>query len=196
MGLTRFCQVLTAGALLAVAQAPPEVLTDQEVARAIARADRLPEQSVCVGRAAAGHYNVCFQGPEQRIGAAATLAKESRTRLRPADVSVDMKARTWTVVVRPNRPALVDGRPVRTPFAEDLTIKSIEQPEKSMRPRNLSRVAVTWDNAVGVELKGQGLTATIEPSELPGSDLDVIVTAAGGSEHRYVLSQASRDRIH
>jgi hypothetical protein len=195
MSLTRVNPFLAAG-LLVVAQVPPEVLTDQQVARAIARADRLPEQSVCVGRAAAGQYNVCFQGPEQRIGVAATLAKESRTRLRPADVSVDMKAMTWTVVVRPNRPALVDGRPVRTPFAQDLTIKSSEQPEQSVRLRNLARVSVAWDNAVGVELKGQGLTATIDPSELPGSDLDVIVTSAEGSEHRYVLSQGSRDRIH
>jgi hypothetical protein len=106
-----------------------------------------------------------------------------------------MKARTWTVVVRPNRPALVDGRPVRTPFAEDLTIKSSEHPEQSVRLRNLARVSIAWDNAVGVELKGQGLTASIDPSELPGSDLDVIVTGPQGSEYRYVLSQASRDRI-
>jgi hypothetical protein len=102
---------------------------------------------------------------------------------------------TWTVVVRPTRPALVDGRPVRTPFAEDLTIKSSEQPEQLVRLRTLARVSVAWDNAVGVELKGQGLTATLDPSELPGSDLDVIVTSAEGSEHRYVLSQPSRDRI-
>ena len=172
-----------------------ESLTDQQVARAIARADRLADPTVCVGRNVPEEFSVCIQGPEQRVSLAAALAKQARSRLRPADVSADLKARTWTIVVRPNRPGLVNGRPVRTPLAEDLTLQVRGRPEVSLGLLNTVRVPVSWDNAVGVELKGQGLTATLDASGLPTGDLDVVVIAEGGEQRRYVLSQSARARI-
>jgi hypothetical protein len=182
--------------LLAASAAPLQgSLTDQQVARAIDRANRLTDPYVCVGRAAAAEFSVCIQGPEQRIGLAAALAKRSHRRFRPADVSADLKASTWTIVVRPNQPALVDGRSVRTPLAEDLTLQFRGRAGLSVRPLSAAPFPVAWDNAVGVTLKGQGLTATFDPSTLPAGDLDVVVIADGGTERRYLVSQSARAQI-
>lgn len=170
-------------------------LSNQQVDRAIARADRLTDRYVCVGRTKAGEFSVCLQGPEQRIGVVATLAKQAHRHFRPANVTADLKAQTWTVVVRPGEPALIDGRPVRTPLAENLTLELRGHPEVSLPPLNALQVPVSWDNAVGVSLKGQGLRATIDPSTLPGGDLDVIIIT-DGDQRRYLLSQSSRAQIH
>lgn len=188
-------RLLVAGLLVASAAPLQGSLTDQQVARAIDRADRLTDPSVCVGRTAAAEFSVCIQGPEQRIGLAAALAKRAHRRFRPADASADLKALTWTIVVRPNQPALVDGRSVRTPLAEDLTLQSRGRVELSVRPLKAAPIPVAWDNAVGVTLKGQGLTATFDPSTLPAGDLDVIIIVEGGTERRYLLSQSARARI-
>jgi hypothetical protein len=188
-------RLFVAGLLVATAAPRQGSLTDQQVARAISRADRLSDPYVCVGRSAATEFSVCIQGPEQRIGLAATLAKRARRRFRPADASADLKARTWTIIVRPNQPALVNGRSVRTPLAEDLVLQPRGQAELSIRPVNAARIPVAWDNAVGVTLKGQGLTATFDASALPEGDLDVVIIAEGGTERRYVLSQSARAQI-
>jgi hypothetical protein len=170
-------------------------LTDQQVARAIARADKLTDPYVCVGRSVAAEFSVCIQGPEQRIGLAAALAKQARRRFRPADASADLRAQTWTIVVRPNQPALVDGRPVHTPPAEDLRLQLRGHPETAVRPLNAARIPVAWDNAVGVTLKGQGLMATLDASTLPAGDLDMVVIAEGRTERLYVLSESARAQI-
>jgi hypothetical protein len=60
---------------------------------------------------------------------------------------------------------------------------------------NAAPIPVAWDNAVGVTLKGQGLTATFDPSTLPAGDLDVVIIVEGGTERRYLLSQSARARI-
>jgi hypothetical protein len=190
-----FSRLFVAG-LLVVSAAPLQgSLTDQQVARAIDRADKLTDPYVCVGRAAAGEFIVCIQGPEQRIGLAVALAKQAHRRFRPADASADLKAQTWTIVVRPNQPALVDGRSVRTPLAEDLTLQLRGHAESSVRPLNAARIPFAWDNAVGVTLKGQGITATFDASTLLAGDLDVVIMAEGGIERRYVLSQSVRAQI-
>lgn len=182
--------------LLMLQAAPPqESLTEKQVGRAIARAEKETDPAVCVNRNGPEEFSVCFQGPEQRISLAASLAKQARGRLRPEDVSLDVKAKTWTVVVRPNRPGLVNGRPVHAPLAEEVMVQVRGRPEVSRRSLSTTRMPVSWDNAVGVELKGQGLTATLDPARLPPADLDVVVTAEGGEERRYVLSQVARARI-
>ena len=188
-------RLLVAGLLVASAAPRQGSLTDQQVARAIERADKLKDPYVCVGRTAAAEFSVCIQGPEQRIGLAAALAKRAHRRFRPAEASDDLKALTWTVVVRPNQPALVDGRSVRTPFAEELTLQSRGRVEVSVRPLTAARIPVTWDNAVGVTLKGQGLTASFDASTLPAGDLDVVITTEGGTERRYGLSRSARAQI-
>jgi hypothetical protein len=188
-------RLLVAGLLVANAAPLQGSLTDQQVARAIDRADRLTDPYVCVGRTAAAEFSVCIQGPEQRIALAAALAKRAHRRFRPGDASADLKALTWTIVVRPNQPALVDGRSVRTPLAEDLTLQSRGRVELSVRPLNAAPIPVAWDNAVGVTLKGQGLTATFDRSTLPAGDLDVVIIAEGGTERRYLLSQSARAQI-
>ena len=188
-------RLFVAGLLVASAAPLQGSLTDQQVARAIDRADKLTDPYVCVGRTAAAEFSVCIQGPEQRIGLAAALAKRAHRRFRPADASADLKAQTWTIVVRPNQPALVDGRPVRAPLAEDLTLQLRGHAEQSVRPLNVARTQVAWDNAVGVTLKGGGLTATFDASTLPAGDLDVVIIAEGDSERRYVLSQSARAQI-
>jgi hypothetical protein len=182
--------------LLAIAEAPLQgSLTDQEVARAIARAGKLAERDVCVGRPAAGEFSVCVQGPEQRIASVAVLARQAHRRLRSGDVSAELKALTWTIDVRPNQPALVDGRPVRTPLAEALTLHLRGHQETPIQPVAAEPIPVTWDNAIGRTLTGQGLTATFDPSTLPAGDLDVVVVAAGGSERRYVLTRLARSQV-
>jgi hypothetical protein len=188
-------RLLAAGLLAANAAPLQGSLTDQQVARAIDRADRLTDPYVCVGRTAAAEFSVCIQGPEQRISLAAAVAKRAHRHFRPADASGDLKALTWTIVVRPNQPALVDGRSVRTPLAEDLTLQFRGRVELSVRPLNAARIPVTWDNAVGVTLKGQGLTATFDASTLPAGDVDVVIIAEGGTERRYGLSQSARAQI-
>jgi hypothetical protein len=188
-------RLFVAGLLVASAAPIQGSLTDQQVARAIDRADRLTDPYVCVGSTAAAEFSVCLQGPEQRIGLAAAVAKRAHRRFRPADASADLKARTWTIVVRPNQPALVDGRPVRTPLAEDLTLQLRGHSESPVRPLNAARFQVAWDNAVGVTLKGRGLTATFDASMLPAGDLDVVIIAEGDTERRYVLSRSARAQI-
>jgi hypothetical protein len=187
-------RLLVAGLLVANAAPRQGSLTDPQVARAIDRANRLTEPYVCIGRTAAAEFSVCIQGPEQRIGLAAAVAKRAHRRFGPADASADLKALTWTIVVRPNQPALVDGRSVRTPLAEDLTLQ-FRGVELSVRPLNAARIPVTWDNAVGVTLKGQGLTATFDASTLPAGDLDVVIMAEGDTERRYALSRSARAQI-
>lgn len=188
-------RVVVASLLVANAAPLQGPLTDQQVARAIDRADKLTNPYVCVGRAVAPEFLVCIQGPEQRVGLAAAVAKQAHRRLRPADVPADARAQTWTIVVRPSQPALVDGRPVRTPLAEDLTLQVHGHSEVLVRPVNAARTTVTWDNAIGVALKGQGLTATFDASMLPPGDLDVVIVEDGGTERRYLLAQSARGQI-
>jgi hypothetical protein len=188
-------QLFVAGLLLASAALIQGSLTDQQIARAIDRADRLTDPYVCVGLTRPAEFSVCIQGPQQRIGLAAALAKRAHRPFRPADASADLKARTWTIVVRPNQPALVDGRSVRTPLAEDLTLQLRGHAEVSVRSLNTAQIQVVWDNAVGMTLKGQGLTATFDASMLPAGDLDVVIAAEGGNERRYPLSRSARARI-
>jgi hypothetical protein len=183
------------GLLAAYAAPLQSTLSDQQVDRAIARADKLTDRNVCVGQTKAGEFSVCLQGPEQRIGVVATLAKQAHRRFRLADVTADLKAQTWTVVVRPGEPALIDGRPVRSPLAQDLSLELRGHPEVSLPHLNAVPVPVSWDNAIGVSLKGQGLRTTIDPSTLPGGDLDVVIIT-DGDQRRYVLSQSSRAKIH
>jgi hypothetical protein len=170
-------------------------LTDQQVARVIDRAAKLTDPDVCVGRATAPEFLICIQGPEQRVAVAAAAAKQTHQRLRPADVPTEARAQTWTIVVRPSQPALIDGRPVRTPLAEDLTLRAQGQPELLVRPLRAARFPVAWNNAIGVVLKGQGLTATFDASTLPPGDLDVVIVEEGGTERRYLLARSARARI-
>jgi hypothetical protein len=171
-------------------------LTDQQVARAIARGERLPDQSVCIGSDAAGGFSVCVQGPEQRIALEAAVARQAHRRLRPEDVSADVRMESWTVVVRPSPPALVDGRPVRAPRADAVTLQSRDNPGTAMKPVKTTPIPMSWKNAVGVTLSSQGLTATFETSNLPEHDLEVVVTGDGGLERRYALSEGARQQIH
>jgi hypothetical protein len=71
-----------ATAVAAAVIGSPPLLDDKEVARAIDQANRLTDPTVCIGTNAAGEFSVCIQGPEQRIGAAALMAKRTRRRLR------------------------------------------------------------------------------------------------------------------
>jgi hypothetical protein len=171
-------------------------LTDQQVGRAIARSDKLTDRYVCIGSDAAGEFSVCVQGPEQRIGVAAMAAKQAHRRLRPEDIPAAVRAQSWTVVIRPNPPALVDGRPVRAPLAESVTLQSRDQPDTAVKPVNSARFPVAWNNALGVTLTGQGLTATFETPALSEHDLQIVVGAEGGLERRYILSEGHRLRIH
>jgi hypothetical protein len=171
-------------------------LTDQQVARAISRGDKLPDRYVCIGSDAAGEFSVCVQGPEQRIGVAAMAARQAHRRLHPEDIPASVRAQSWTVVIRPNPPALIDGRPVRAPLAEDVTLQGRDQTGTAMKPVNTARLPVTWNNALGVTLTGQGLTATFETPALSEHDLEIVVGAEGGLERRYILSEGLRQRIH
>jgi len=188
-------RLFIAGLLVANAAPLQGSLTDQQVTRAIARADKLTDPSVCIGRTVAGEFDVCIQGPEQRIALTAALAKQAHRRFRLEDVSADLRADTWTLVVRPNQPALVDGRSVRTPLAKDLALQVQGHPELSVQPISARRVPIAWDNAIGVTLKGQGLAATFDVSTLPAGDVDVVIIAENASEHSYALTQAARARI-
>src|SRR5262249_26663542 len=155
---------LVAVSLLGASQSDvQEPLTDKQVARVIDRADKLRDPYVCVGRPVAPEFLVCIQGPEQRVALAAVVAKQAHRRLRPADVPADARSRTWSIVVRPSQPALVDGHPVHTALAEGLTLQVRGHPELSLRPLSVVPVPVSWDNAIGVTLAGQGLSATFDP---------------------------------
>jgi len=171
-------------------------LTDQQVARAIARGERLPDSSLCIGSNVAGEFSVCVQGPEQRIALEAAVAKQAHRRLRPEDVPADVRTPSWTVVIRPNPPALVDGRPVRAPHADDVTLQSRDNPATAMKPVKTVPIPMAWKNAVGLTLTSQGLTATFETDNLPEHDLEIVVTGDGGLERRYILSEGARQQIH
>jgi hypothetical protein len=171
-------------------------MSAREVSQAIARAGKAASPPVCVGRSVAGDFMVCIQGPEQRIEAAALLAKQNHRRFKAEDVPDEMKARTWFVIVRPNQPGLVDGRPVRTPEAESLQVLPANQPEATpIAPLNVMRVPYSWDNAVGVTLRSQGLTALIDSTILPSGSLEFVVRTESGPERRYVLSETDRAHV-
>jgi hypothetical protein len=170
-------------------------LSPREVSEAIGRARKATTPPVCLGRNVAGDFLVCIQGPEQRIEAAAVLAKQTHRRFRAEDVPDDMKARTWFVVVRPIQPGLVDGRPVRTPEAESLRVLPRQPQATPITLLNVTRVPYSWDNAVGVTLRSQGLTALLDPTMLPPGSLEFVVTTEGGPERRYVLSESNRAQI-
>src|SRR5262245_24148416 len=69
---------------------PLAQLTDKEVSQAIDKGPKEKVPSVCVGKPVPGEFTVCFQGPEQRIGVAASMAKQAQRKLRPADIASDM----------------------------------------------------------------------------------------------------------
>jgi hypothetical protein len=171
-------------------------LTDQQVSRAIARGEKQPDTSVCIGSDAAGEFSVCVQGPEQRIALAAAVAKQAHSRLRPEEVPGDWRTPSWTVVIRPNPPGLVDGRPVRAPRVEKAMLQSPDQPGTAMNPIKTAPIPMSWKNGVGLTVTGQGLTATFGTAGLPEHDLEVVVTGDGGLERRYILRDAARQQIH
>ena len=180
----------------AVAQVPAAALTDKEVSQAIDKASKQQVTSVCVGKAVPGEFTICFQGPEQRIWVATTMAKQAKRKLRSADIADDLKSRTWLVVVRPNRPGLVEGQPTRTPSPEEVSLNRPGQAQTgSIKPLSVSRVTFEWDNARGVTLRGEGLSATFDPAPLPLGDVEVMVSIEGSGERRYILSDAERSQV-
>jgi len=189
-------RLVVGGFLLAYAIPAQGPLTDQQVARAIDRAGKETDPYACVGRATVPDFRICLQGPEQRIISVATKAKELRRRLRPTDVPAEVKAQTWTIVVHPSQPALVNGRPMRSALVQDLTMQGAGHPELSVKPLTVAPLPVTWDNAIGVALKGQGLTATVDPSMLPPGDLEIVVVEDTGTTRRYQLTESVRAQIH
>jgi len=174
---------------------PLPQLTDKEVSQAIDKGPKEKVPSVCVGKAVPGEFTVCFQGPEQRIGLAASMAKQAQRKLRPADIASDMKARTWLVVVRPNAPGLVEGQPIRTPIPDQVSLSPGQSKTESIKPLNVSRVTFEWDNARGVKLRGEGLSATFDPASLPLGAIEIVVSLEGSGERRYVLSDAERSQV-
>jgi hypothetical protein len=179
-----------------VAQVPAAALSDKEVSQAIDKGPKQQVTSVCVGKAVPGEFTICFQGPEQRIWVAATSAKQAQRKLRPADIADDLRIRTWLVVVRPNRPGLVEGQPTRTPSPEEVSLNRVGQAQTgSIKPLRVSRVTFEWDNARGVTLRGEGLSATFDPAPLPLGDVEVMVSIEGSGERRYVLTDAERSQV-
>jgi hypothetical protein len=193
MAFSGFCSFLCRVATPAPGQEP---LTDQQVARVIGRADKMKDSSICIGRAAAPDFRICLQGPEQRIVLATAIAKQEHHRLQPADVPAEVRAHTWSIIARPGQPALVNGRPVRTALAENLTVQVPGHPELSVKALDVAPLAVSWGNAVGVAVKGQGLTASVDASTLPPGDLDIVIVEDSGTARRYGLAQSVRAQIH
>jgi hypothetical protein len=189
-------RLVVVGVLVLTAAPGQGPLTDQQVARVIDRADKVKDTSVCVGRSAAPDFRICLQGPEQRIVVATAIAKQEHHRLRPADVPAEVRAHTWSIIVRPGQPALVAGQPVRSALAENLTVQVPGRPELSVRAMDVAPLAVTWGNAVGATLKGQGLTASVDASTLPPGDLDIVIVEDSGTARRYGLAQSLRAQIH
>jgi hypothetical protein len=85
---------------------------------------------------------------------------------------------------------------MRSALAEDLTVQSVGHPELSVKPLTVAALPVSWDNAIGVALKGQGLTATVDPSKLPPGDLEIVVVEDTGTTRRYQLTESMRVQIH
>jgi len=189
-------RLVVVGVLVATAAQGQEPLTDQQVARVIDRAAKMKDSSICVGRAAAPDFSICLQGPEQRVVVATAIAKQEHHRLRPADVPADVRAHTWSIIVRPGKPALLNGQPVRSAFAQNLMVQVPGHPELSARPLDVAPLAVTWGNAVGVTVKGQGLTATVDASTLAPGDLEIVIIEDSGTSRRYGLAQSARSQIH
>jgi hypothetical protein len=161
-GRSWIVSIYATGVLLTVAALSAGQLSEKDVRRAIGRAEKLVDPTVCLGSSAPGEFTVCLQGPEQRIAVAAALAKQARRDFRAEDVSDEFKAPTWVIYVRPNAPALVDGQSVRTSPANDLRLQSHDASDiPAVRPGRVTPTAYTWDNAVGVGVTGQGLTATV-----------------------------------
>jgi hypothetical protein len=195
MWLTVLSGLLSA-ALAAAGAAPIQRMLTDQVGNALGvAAERPTDPGTCIGRATAGEFSVCLQGPEQRIAMASAAAKQAHRRLRSAYVSEEMKAQEWSVIARPNAPALIDGRGVKAPVGEQISVQLHEHPDQRVEPLKMEPMPVEWGNAIGVTVKGQGVTARFHMPMLPEGDLDIVIQVAGGGERRYPISRALRAQI-
>ena len=169
-------------------------LTDKEVEQAISGAGKLKLRSVCVGATTPGQFDICIQGPVQRIATAVTAAKLAHRSLRADAVTDDMKAPTWMIFAIPTTPTLVAGHFVRL-SADKVQLRQVGAIE-FINPLASTKTKYAWDNPVGTKLTAQGVTATFDARNLPPGDLDVVVTGEDGSEHAYTLVAPAREQIH
>jgi hypothetical protein len=185
---------LCAAALLAV-ETPIGQLSDKDVSRVIGRADKM-SRSVCLGDLRPGQFNVCVQGPEQRIASAANAAKLTGKSLKANTVPNEMKSLTWTVFALPNAPALVAGKFVRTPSAQTIRLRLTGAADaSSVDPLNATLSTYSWDNSVGARLISLGITAVFDAWMLDPGTIDILITTENGAELHYALPQDARDRI-
>ena len=186
--------VLGAATLLA-ADGTIAQLSDKDVSRAISRAEKM-SRSLCLGDMRPGQFNVCVQGPAQRIATAAHTAKLAERSLKASAVPDEMKALTWTVFALPNQPALVAGKFVRTPSAKTIQLRLGDAPDASLiDPVNATRSTYSWDNSVGARLTSMGITAVFDAGMLDPGAIDILITTEDGTELHYPLAPAAREQI-
>ena len=184
---------LCAAVLLAV-DAPADRLSDKDVSKAIGRADKML-RSVCLGDIRPGQFNVCVQGPEQRIASAAYTAKLARRSVKADAIPDEMKALNWTVFALPNAPALVGGKFIRTPSAKAIQLRVPSGDTPVIEPLDAKTSPYSWDNSVGARLVSVGITAVFDAWMLDPGTIDVVITTEDGAELHYALPQSARDQI-
>jgi hypothetical protein len=150
---------------------------------------------VCFGNQRSMQFEVCAEGPLQRIAIAARNAKKSYQPFELGNVANSMRENVWMVFAVPTKPVRDSGEWHVTPAAKEALFQPSGQKDAPVvRPVRLTVQPQTWSNALGGTITSAGFTATFNPDDLPPGQLDLIILTSA-REQRYVLSEADRARI-
>jgi hypothetical protein len=176
----------------------PQGLSDDQVVQAIREASTaiLLEVAVCLSpRHAAGGFEVCIQGPFNRVTQLAWSAQKEHHTLTVGDVDADTRALTWRVVVTPNEPHMAAGHWIVTPAATDVLIERRSHRKATLlRAVSLNVLPSTLPPISGATFEGRTIAATFDPVRLPPGDLDVVILTTAQTR-RYTLHAKDREDI-
>ncbi|MGH9423852.1 MAG: hypothetical protein ACRD3J_28005, partial [Thermoanaerobaculia bacterium] len=146
------------------------------------------QQAVCFGSQRSMQFDVCAQGPIQRIALAARQAKKEYRPFTLADVTSEMRENLWLVFAAPSKPIFNAGQWIVTPAAKEALFQSSGQKDVAVvRPVRLTIKPASWGNALGAKFTSAGFTAFFNPADLPAGQLDLIILTAA-QEQRYALA--------
>jgi hypothetical protein len=175
---------------------PKSTLSDDEVASIIRSAPHsLSDDLICVGNHSSGNFDVCLDGPANRIRLLVWDARRNYNTLTPDDVDQDTRSSTWRVSARAGKPEFIAGSWSVTPPARDIAIQPRgDAGNDVVRVSNLKLDEKSWTNVFGTKFEGQDASGTLDPATLPAGDIDIIVLTSQG-ECRYSLPNKDRARI-
>lgn len=169
-------------------------VSEADIDAAIAAGHTTRELRVVVD-AGTGGFRLALTGPLQRV---ALAVQEAATKYLPfarADVAADLITPTLLVLASPNPPAYIG--PVmgwrRTPIPTHVVLRARDGGQ-AVQPIAVRHFPVSWNNAAGGTLTGDGLAAEFPLASLPAAAFAVMVVHPDG-EQRYTIDGKKRAQI-